>query len=256
MKIFKFIVSFLLILGIFVLLIWAGIKSNNKTCTDISIVIRGVSEPALLSESDILSILKQNNIKWKEEQLKEIDCAGINKILSKENYIESVDKVHFLGTKLQIEVTLHKILLEIEPQNGQKFLLDMDGIYLPYSPNIGNDVIVATGKIPYSFHHKKKIIEDDTELHELYTVAVLIKQNPFYAELFKKMIVNDKHEIILCPSVGNLSVLLGTAEVAEEKLETLKYMYDDVLPYMDENKYAQLDVRFAHRIVATKKNKS
>ena len=255
MKILKFIVSFLLILGIAILLIWAGIKSNHKTCTDISIVIHGTPDPALLSESDVLNILKQHNVQWKDELLKDINCPAITKILSEENYIESVDKVHFLGTKLQIEVTLHKILLEIEPQNGQKFLLDMNGVYLPFSPNIGNDVIVASGNIPYSFYLKKKIPEENTELRGIYTVAVLIKQNPFYAELFTKMIVNDKNEMILRPSVGNLPVLLGTAEDAEAKLETLKYMYDDVLPYMDENKYAQLDVRFAHRIVATK-NKS
>jgi hypothetical protein len=163
--------------------------------------------------------------------------------------------VHFLGSKLQIEVTLHTILLEIEAQNGQKFLLDVDGVCLPYSPKTGNGVIVATGTIPYSYYLKKEITEENSVLHALYLMATLIKEDPFYDDLFKRVSVNDKHEIILHPSVGNLPVLFGTTENAEQKLETLKYMYDEVLPYVDENKYAQLDVRFTQRIVATK-NKS
>jgi cell division protein FtsQ len=252
MKIIKFIVSFLLFLGILVLMVWAIVKSNDRTCNQISILINHSGKYELLTKSDVLQILKQNNLEWEGKANKEIELSSINKILARENYIKTVDNVHFLGTKLQIEVTLYDILLEVQPQNGDKFLLDVNGVYLPYSPKVENDVIVAQGKIPYNFRKKETVTFDDNEMYELFTIASLIHEDPFYSDLFHQLSVNDKQEIILHPSVGNLPVLFGTAQDAQNKLKSLRYMYKEVLPYMDENQYAQLDVRFKNRIVATK----
>jgi len=252
MKIIKFIVSFLLFLGILTLMVWAIIKSNDQTCTQISILIHRSGNYELITKSDVLHLLKQNNMEWEGKTIKEIDPSSIHKILAKENYIKTVDKVHFIGTKLQIEVTLYDILLEVQPQNGDKFLLDMDGIFLPYSPKVENDVIVAQGLIPSNLQIKETVTPANKELYELFSIASLIQEDRFYFELFRNIFINEKQEIILYPSVGNLPVLFGTTQDAEKKLKSLKYMYEDVLPYVNENQYAQLDVRFQNRIVATK----
>jgi len=252
MKIIKFIASFLLFLGIFVLMAWAIIKSNDQTCNHISVLINSSKNAQILTESDVLHALKTNHTEWKGKAIKEIDLASIHKVLAQENYIKTVEKVHFTGSKLQIEVTLFDILLEVQPKTGEKFLLDVDGTYLPYSPKVGNDVIVAQGAIPYNFQKKETISQDDYLLSELITIAMLIGEDTFYSELFKNLFVNDKQEIVLHPSVGNIPVLFGTMQDAQNKLKSLKYMYEDVLPYMNEDKYAQLDVRFKNRIVATK----
>ena len=252
MKIVKIVASFVLILSILALAVWAGIRANDQTCTGISIVIHAPENPELLSKSDISNILKQQHTKWEGEKIKEIDLAAIHKILAQENYIKSVDKVHFSGSNLQIEVTLHDILLEVNAATGEKFLLDVNGAYLPYSPKVGNDVIVATGSIPYSFRKKETITSENSELYQLFTVASLIKQDPFYAGWFKEIHLSDKQGIILLSPEDKLPVLLGAAQDAESKLKTLKYMYVEVLPYMNEGKYAQLDVRFKSRIVAKK----
>ena len=252
MKIIKIITSFLLVLGILVLMVWAALKSNDQNCTGVSIVIHAPEKSELLTKSDISNILKRNHISWEGKTIKEIDLTSIHKILAQENYIKTVDKVHFLASKLQIEVTLYDILLEVEPTSGQKFLVDVQGTYLPYSPKVGNDIIVATGFISNTFQKKEKVSSDNNALYELYTVASLIKTDSFYTELFHELYVNNNQEIILLPSVGNLPVRFGNIQNAENKLKTLKYMYREVLPYLDENAYAQLDVRFKNRIVATK----
>jgi hypothetical protein len=252
MKLFKIIASFLLVLGILALLVWTGIKAKNKTCSDISILVHAQNDSQLLTESDILNILKQNHQEWEGKPIKKIEPSLIHKILSQENYIKSVDKVHFLGSKLQIEVTLYDILLEIEPATGKKFLLDTEGVYLPYSPKVNRDVITVSGSIPNTFQNKDRVTPADKELYDLYSVALLIKENPFYAALFHHMSINNKQEIKLIPTIGGVPVLFGDVQDAEHKLKTLKYMYDDVLPYMNNDKYAQLDVRFKNRIVATK----
>jgi len=252
MKIIKFLASLLLTLGIIVLVVWSVMKAKEQKCTDAFVTIQTQKEMQLLSESDILNILKRNHVEWKGKALKEIDLTNIHKILAGENYIKSVDKVHILGTKLQIEITLYDILLEIKTATGDKFLLDMNGIYLPYSPKVENDVIFASGNIPNTFKNKETVTLENTELYELFTVASLIHADPFYNALFKKMYVNEKQEIILTPSVGNTPVLFGTMQDAEHKLKVLKRMYEDVMPYTPEDKFAQLDVRFKNRIVATK----
>jgi len=239
-------------LGILVLMVWAIVKSNEKTCTQISVLINAPNESKLYSKSDILHILKQNNIKWEGKVIKEIELSSVHKILAKENYIKSVDRVHFIGSKLQIEVTLYDILLEVQPQNGDKFLLDVNGVYLPYTPKIENDVIVAQGAIPSSFQLKETVSRNNSELYELFSMALLINENSFYKELFHKLYINDKQEIILYPSVGKLPILMGTAQDAQNKLKSLMYMYKDILPYMNEDKYVQLDLRFKNRIIATK----
>jgi len=252
MKIVKFIVSFLFFLGILVLMVWSIIKSKEQTCNQISILINSHKNTELLTESDVLHILQLNKLEWKGKAIKEIDPASIHKILAQENYIKTVEKVHFIGSKLQIEVTLFDILLEVQPKSGEKFLLDVNGTYLPYSPKAENGVIVAQGTILYNFKKKETINQGDHLLSEIFTIATLIREDTFYSALFKRLSVNDKQELILHPTDGNLPVLFGVAKDAPNKLKSLKYMYDEVLPYMDEGKYAQLDVRFKNRIVATK----
>ena len=252
MKIIKIITSFLLVLGILILMVWAAFKSNDQTCTGVSILIHAPEKSELLTKSDISNILEQHSISCKGTAIKDIALATVHKILAQENYIQTVDKVHFLGSKLQIEVTLYDILLEVEPATGQKFLVDVQGTYLPYSPKAGNDVIVATGFIANTFQKKEKVSSDNNALYELFSIATLIKTDPFYTALFHKLYVKDNLEIMLYPSVGNLPVRFGNVQDAENKLKTLKYMYQEVLPYMDENAYAQLDVRFKNRIIATK----
>jgi len=254
MKIAKFIVSIVLFLGIIVLSIWAIIKSEDQTCNEISVFIQSSNENVLLSKSDILEILKKNHIKCVGEVIKDIEPATIHNILAQENYIKSVDKVHLIGTKLQIDVTLYNILLKVNCKTGEKFLLDENGVYLPYSPKVENDVIVTKGNIPYSFHKKEIVSPDEPELYEIFSVASLINKDPFYSKLFRHLDMNEKQEIVLHPSVGNLPVMFGTLQDAQNKLKTLKYMYEEVLPYMNDDKYAQLDVRFKNRIVATKKS--
>ncbi|MDR0207305.1 MAG: hypothetical protein LBI45_08640 [Bacteroidales bacterium] len=252
MKIIKFLVSALLTLGVIVLVIWSVIKAKEQKCTDAFVTIRTQKEMQLLSKSDILNILKRNHVEWEGKTIKEIGLSNIHKVLADENYIKSVDKVHILGTKLQIEVTLYDVLLEINRANGDKFLLDANGIYLPYSPKVKNDVIIASGYIPNTFQNKERITFEHTELYEIFTVATLIHADPFYNALFRKMYVNEKLEIVLTPSVGDVPVLFGTMQDAEHKLKVLRRMYEDVMPYTPENKFAQLDVRYKNRIVATK----
>jgi len=252
MKIFKFIASFLLILGIFALMVWAMVKENDQTCTGISVIIHASGEPKLTTKSDVLTILKQNNTEWEGKKMKEIDLASIHKILDRENYIKAVDKVLFSGSKLQIEVTLYNILLIVESKEGKKFLLDDQGTFLPYSPKVENDVIIAKGFIPNTFHVKETITPEHKELYELFRVASLIKTDQDFERWFNKLNINDKQEITLFPSSGKLPVLFGNMQNAEKKLKALKFMYSEVIPYMKDDKYAQLDVRFQNRIIATK----
>ncbi|MCL2168010.1 MAG: hypothetical protein FWH59_02660 [Lentimicrobiaceae bacterium] len=252
MKIIKIIVSFLLFTGIIVLMVWAGFKTKEETCTHISILIHSSENSKLLSKSDILHILKQNKIECEGKTIKEIDLPLIHKILSQENYIKSVDKSLFLGSKLQIEITLYDILLVVNTATGEKFLLDVNGTCLPYSPKVGNDVIIARGFIPNSFQKKATITPNNNELYEIFSVASLIQTDPFYVALYRELYINEKQEIIIYPVVGNLPVLFGASQDAPNKLKSLKCMYKDVLPYMKEDQYAQLDVRFKNRIIATK----
>ena len=254
MKIAKFIVSIVLFLGITVLAVWAILKTDDQTCNEVSVFIYSSNNFVLLSDSDVLDILKKNNIKCVGEAIKDIEPTAIHNILAQENYIKSVDKVHLIGTKLQIDITLYNILLAVNCKTGEKFLLDENGVYLPYSPKVKNDVIVVKGNIPYSFHKKEIVSPDEPELYEIFSVASLIKKDPFYSKRFHNLEMNEKQEIILHPSVGNLPVMFGTLQDAQNKLKTLKYMYKEVLPYMNDDKYAQLDVRFKNRIVATKKS--
>jgi hypothetical protein len=252
MKIIKFLALFVLTLGIIVLMVWAVLRAKEQKCTDISIAIQPAKETQLLSKSDILNILVQNNAEWEGKKIKEIDLASINKILASENYIKSVDKLHISGSKLQVEITLYDILMDVETRAGQKFLLDINGIYLPHSPKTDNDVIIATGFIPHTFHNKETVTPDAVELYELIAVALLIKADPFYEVLFKKLHINEKQEIVMYPSIGNIPILFGNIQDAENKLKSLKYLYEEVIPYLIEDRYALLDVRFKNRIVATK----
>lgn len=254
MKIFKLVTSSVLVLGILALLTWIGFNSYKSTCSEVKIVINCSGINQLYTENEIIEILKKNNLEPLNRQKSEIDLPKILTVLLQQDYVKSVEKVHFLGTKLHLELTLFDVLLYIRNSSNNCYLLSTDGTFLPITPKVRNGVFNVSGYIPSDIRKKEKATPELPELYALYSLCSMFAEDTFYSALYQNITINEHQSIAFTPTIGNHQVVFGTIHNAQDKLKILKYMYEEVLPYVAPNTYSKLDLRFKNRIIATKSN--
>lgn len=251
---FKTILRISLVLCIIVCAVLAIVKMQNRSCSGVQVLIDYKGENKILTESDFIQLLANNQIKTKGEKLKEVKLESIKKVLSNEIYVQKINKIYFSGTKLVLDITLREILLHVFPANGNPYFIDNEGYMMPFSSKIQEKLIIVNGKINQQFVEKKSITEKKSLLHSIYQIAKLIQVDPFYAQNFKQIFVNSDNIIELVPNDGSLTILFGDETDAVEKLIKLKEIYNSVLPFSADKKYSLIDVRFKNRVIAKKAN--
>ena len=254
MKLFKTILRVVLVLSLIVFAVLAIIQMQNRTCTGIKVIIDYKGENDILTEHDVIQLIEAAQIKTTSEKLKTIPLESIRNILSKEIYINKINKIYFSGTTLVIDISLREILLYVFPENEKPFFIDQNGIMIPFSPKIKEKLIIVNGKLNIQYVPKKSITDSKSILNSIYQIATLIQKDPFLQENFKQIYVNDQKVIELIPLNGTLTILFGDEIEAQEKLFKIKEIYTNVLPYSADKKYSLIDVRFKNRVIAKKAN--
>ena len=251
MRIVRAFLGLTAMIVILVFVVIASIKMNNRICSEIQVVINYAGENHTVTKNDICQLLDANNIETIGLEIKKIDLPEITKLISKEPFIKSIDKINFSGTKLRIEITLRQLLLHLYPVYGDQYFIDTDGYFLPYSAKVNEKLIIANGNITTQFKTGFHIDSASYTLRACYQIACELLEDPFYQVQFRQIYVNKLGQIELVSSIGNQIALLGNDQNLQDKLLKLKEIYINVLPYSDQ-KYSRFDVRFKNRVIAEK----
>jgi cell division protein FtsQ len=81
----------------------------------------------------------------------------------------------------------------------------------------------------------------------------LIQRDKFLMALTEQLYVTIDKEIELIPKAGPTSILLGNADMAENKLSRLKVFYRKGLPAAGWDTYSALNLKYKDQIICTKK---
>lgn len=251
---FKAIVIILLVLTVGVLVGIGIVNKNKQVCEDVQIDIVHRGKDMLLTQNDVLNLLKQSNVVLKGTKQNEISKTEIESALRRSCWFDTLSNLTFKGDVLMMEVAVKHPFIQVYRENGDTYLIDEAGRFLPYSSKVKESLIVLNGNINVAYSPQNTVNNvKDKSLYEAYQIAQMISKDEFCRNQFSQIHINSNKEIELYGEIGRQVVLLGHVDNAAEKLENLKLIYKDALVYMGLNKYKQLDLRYKNRIVATKR---
>lgn len=250
MKYVKPIVRILLSITLLVVFILACIYMPKQRCERISVVAHTQNESVTLSQKDVESLLSQAKIEVLGKAVKEVDLGEIITLLKANPYISNVNFVHFAGKKLVIDYTLKQIVLHVFTPNGEHYFVDNEGTVVPFTSKMQDYLMVVNGNISDKHTTGKKAPK---KVQEALALTQKINENDFYQAQFRQIYLNSHGELELTTAVGGQTILFGSLDNADQKLQNLKTVYEKGLSHKGYNTYAQLDARYKNRIIATRK---
>jgi cell division protein FtsQ len=94
---------------------------------------------------------------------------------------------------------------------------------------------------------------DSTTLQNILKFSSIIQKDSFFMAQIAQVNITPSGEFEMIPTIGSHTVLIGTADQLEDKLNRLFTFYKKVLVPAGINAYEVLDLRFDHQLVALKK---
>jgi len=247
MKIARIITLIVLIISLITLTILAFVNMPNRECSSVSVVPHSVNESIILDEQDVKSMISNAGIETVGCKLKDIDQGAISEMLCKNPYIKEVNFSHLSGTRLVIDYTLRNIVLHVYTSNDEQYLVDDEGVLLPYKSKFTDNLIVANG---YIHQHYKKGAKAGKELQPIVALTNELLADEFYKNQFRQIYLNGNKQLELVSTIGNQVILFGDTTRMANKLENLKHVYQEGLSRKGFDKFAQLDVRYKNRVIA------
>ena len=192
-------------------------------------------------------ILKQLNSSLVGSALKDLDIAGIEKVVRADPYVGEANVFLDIENRLIVNVKQREPILRIKDLRGQDYYLDQSGHFFAWTKNYTPRVLIATGNIP---PYQENFLElEKSILKDLFQLNEFLMKDKFWSKMIQQVHVNNYGEFILVPEIGPHKILLGGAEDLKEKFEKLEVFYREGLTYMGWNAYDILDIRFKNQVV-------
>ena len=218
-------------------------KSANATCADVKLVIRDTVYAGFITKKEVLSMLRKQKLNPVGKDVKDVNTARLEEILSTHPLIDRVECYKTPSGKVCVEVSQRIPILRVMSSRGENYYLDNKGTVMPPAAKCVAHVPLATGYIEKSFAMK-----------ELYKFGVFLQQNPFWDAQIEQIYVHTDQNVELVPRVGDHLIYLGKLKDYERKLEHVKTFYKKALNQVGWNKYSRINVEFDNQIICTQKD--
>lgn len=265
MKKLKNILIWVLLVGYTITaLALTDVEYKNVRVKGVSVKIDDNTHNKFISETDVVDVLKKENIKIENKRLDSVNIHYIENILQHHNKsIRHAEVYRTVYGELGISIEQRQPVMRIINQNGDSYYIDKNGQVMPLSKKYTAHVIVVSGYLnePYIDHvgenMKLRMGKDEKSsgeiIPDLFKLVIAINNSKFWLSQFEQIYVNSKGDIELIPRVGNHVIELGNVENLNEKLENLEAFYKQGLSRYGWNKYRTISLKYKNQIVCTKR---
>lgn len=259
----KITLSIIFTVGVIVLLISANKSNNSKVLQEPTIDLEVQNGVPLITESELLRVLKTNQLYKDGIQKDELNTLDIENFLDALNEVESADVFLSLGEEWSIKVKTKLPVARIVMNIGTDFYIDNRQNLMRLSPYSKPKILVFTG-METVFGNQfdlNRIINNDSlktifKLDQIYRISSYVCNDAFYDAQIVQVHYDKDDGFILIPRVGEHKIIFGSAdsnEQVQKKFEKLSTFYEDVIPYEGWDKYKSINLKFENQIVAKKK---
>ncbi len=237
-------------IGLVVLFVFAWKAKTVKKCTAIQIELTGNTSGFLfMDEKEILRFINEQGVNV-GTPIGNINLPQLEKALGTTKWVEHANI--FIDNQQQLLVKIEQRLpvARIFSVAGNSFYIDKTGTRLPLRQLSVMRLPIFTG---FPSDQEKLSNPDSLLLNDILTFAKTIQQDSFYLAQIAQVNIEPNGDFEMIPTLGDHTVLLGSVENLEDKLNRLYTFYKNVWVPSGINAYHVLDLRFDHQVVALKK---
>lgn len=234
-----------------VIFLSASFIANKDRRAEINEVRFNISSPTnmyLINENDLKKYLYQF-VDTLEQSLKsQISLFQLERILSENTHIHSVEVYFDRQSNIHIDVDLKKPLLRYIKRASRGFYISEDGTKINWSPNYTPRLIVVRGNLAEETVNDTINPEFSNQLQLLAYCGEKIQSSSYLQSIVDEISFKSESDIQLVSKIGNAKVLLGDTTDLVEKLDRFEVFYKEAYARMGWEKYSQVDVRFKDKV--------
>jgi cell division protein FtsQ len=247
-------------LGLIVLLGFTGHEQQLQRCKGLRIRVTDQTGHYFIEPKDVLEVLNTKAGKVKGALMQDINTALLEKIVYSNPFIGKAEVYSTIDGFVNIDVWQRNPVIRIVNNDNEHFYIDEQGDFMPVTDKYSCQVIVASGHIyddyaERSLRYAVPFIKDTTMkpvLFQLNEIALFLKQHEFWDAQIEQLYVNDRSEIELIPRIGNQTILLGSSENLEEKMDRLMLFYREGIIKAGWNKYSVINLKYKDQVICTR----
>lgn len=170
--------------------------------------------------------------------------------------------VNNLGEVLSSEVytTAESLVIRVKPRSAalrfitkgnQHFYCDETGYVFPVESKVNKPVV--TGNIPVHMGKNFKGYSNDPRENQwiasLLQLVSYIEEHHYWKEMTSHLNINDKGEIELYPTSGNVYFIIGKAEDIPDKFKRMELWYKAIAPLEKAANYTVVNLEYDNQII-------
>lgn len=236
-----FLLSIPLIISAFV---FAQESTLKEKCERYNIRILNTAF-SFVTQNDIIKIIKETNIECNETNTKAINFTELESKIKENKWVKNSEVFLSANNTLNVNIIQKEPVVRIQYSDSSDYGYYLDQNSNPivlhdnYSPRLP---IVTCPRLGYS--------NDDIKLKNSFVeLSNYIQKDSFWNIAISQILVENKNQICLIPSLGNQKILIGNTENLDSKMNRLLKFYQEGINRFPWDKYHEIDARFEKQIV-------
>jgi cell division protein FtsQ len=242
----------ILLLAVVSGLVMASGAEGRQLVKNLDIRITPDSGMYFITPQDVVQALAPDGSAYMGKTVASLHLDRLEAKMQEHPFVAACEVHADLSGNIQVRIRQKNVLLRIINKTGQSFYLDETGQKLPFSNKFTPNVPVASGNIEEQL--QDSAYPKTPVLQQLQQLAVYLNKNPMWAAQIEQVYVDNFSEFLLIPRVGNHSIVLGTCEQLEEKMEKLRIFYTKALPSVGWDSSSKINLSYRGQVVATRRD--
>jgi len=234
---------------------------DSSICSEFRIEFVDCDSVSYITSEQIRDVVRVEYQSVEGAVIGDIDLEIIKDIIATNPYVSDVNVFKSLDAVITAEINLRVPLMRVFDKKGNSYMVDKKGEIMPVPEGHSFYLICVTGNVldfnPEFFGKRiqqleLKSSEGSEALNASWMIASVLDRDPEFQELISQINVVTGDSIELIPAIGDFIITFGKPEELQEKLEKLKILYANIIPYVDMNQYTGVDITIKNQFVFQK----
>jgi cell division protein FtsQ len=235
--------------GLVVLMSFIEFKKARVFCKEVKVYIPGSQN--FIDKEEVDNILRIHKHQLVGRNIESINLHSLENRLRANPFIESAMVYADMDGVIRVEISQRQPVLRIMNQFDQNYYIDQHGLKIPLSPNFTAKVLAANGYIEEVFGNKVDTLHTDLA-RQIFKTADFINRDSLWSAQIAQIYIDQDHQIVLIPRVGNNRIMLGNADSLESKFANLLVFYKKAMPQVGWDRYKTINIKYANQVVGVK----
>ena len=239
----RFLLMVVLASYLFVSFFFLRSYAAEDKCRDLQVEITDSAVLHYISPADVYNYIEDFEMDPCGKPLGGIDTEKMERTLMSNGVLGSVECYKKVGGTVCVEVTQRVPIMRVMADDGN-YYVDAEGQRMAVRTQYQAHLPLVTGRVDSVLTYR-----------DMLPLARYIYNHRFWNAQIEQIYVNERHEVELVPRVGGQTILLGSVQDFETKLDNLMLVYKKVFSKAGWAMYDTVSLKFKNQVVCTRKKK-